>query len=181
MSKVLVSLLCHPERQARVMLEATPLYDVELNTASGYANAVRQSMEHAIGLESDLVLADTDGYHPREEIQRLATFDGEPAFLKPFRDNIGFQSKAYSYLWSAVHLTSVKDVTGGMYRMSLEFMKSLPALRSKDMTIHVEILNRAVRAGVKVEQYPYKAAANDSENSKRTKHYQLKLLKALTR
>ena len=181
LSKVLVSLLCHPEREPKVTLPENPAYVVEINRTAGYANAVRAGIRHATDLNSDLVIADTDGYHPASEIERLATISTGADVVKPYRTNIGFQSNVYTYLWSGTHMKSVKDVTGGMYRMSNKFLRSLPPLKSEDMTIHVEILNIAARTGAAVQQYPYESARNDREASKRTRHYQLKLLGALRR
>ena len=181
LSRVLVSLLCHPERETKVSLPENPAYAVEINRTEGYANAVRGAITRAIDLDADLVFADTDGYHPAKEIERLATFVSAADMVKPYRGNIGFQSKVFAYLWSALHRRSVKDVTGGMYRMSNAFLKSLPPLKSDDMTIHIEILNFAARRGGTIEQYPYEPAENDREDSKRTRQYQLKLLGALRR
>jgi len=181
LSKVLVSLLCHPEREPKVSIAENPAYVVEINRTRGYANAVRLGIGHAIDLDADLVFADTDGYHPAREIERLATVTTSADMVKPYRSNIGFQSKVFAYLWSGIHMKSVKDVTGGMYRVSNSFLRSLPPLKSDDMTIHIEILNIATRRGATIEQYPYESAENDRENSKRTRHYQLKLLGALRR
>ena len=181
LNKVLVSLLCHPEREPKFSLPENPAYVVEVNKTSGYGNAVRAAIRRAIDLDSDLVIADTDGYHPAREIERLATVNTGADIVKPYRSNIGFQSNVFTYLWSGTHMKSVKDVTGGMYRMSNAFLRSLPPLKSDDMTIHIEILNIAVRRGATIQQYPYESASNDRENSNRTKHYQLKLLGALRR
>jgi len=178
---VLVSLLCHPEREPKVSLAENPAYVAEVNRTQGYGNAVRVGVRHAVDLGSDLVLADTDGYHPAKEIEHLATIVTRADIVKPYRSNIGFQSKVYAYLWSGIHMKSVKDVTGGMYRMSNAFLRSLPPLKSDDMTVHIEILNIATRKGATIEQYPYEPAVNDMENSKRTSNYQLKLLGALRR
>jgi hypothetical protein len=180
-SRVLVSLLCHPEREPKVTLPDNPSYIVELNRTRGYANAVREAIRRAIELDSDLVIADTDGYHPAAEVERLATLSTDSDIVKPYRHNIGFQSNVYTRLWSGTHMRSVRDVTGGMYRMSNRFLKSLPPLKSDDMTIHVEILNIASRTGASIQQYPYDAGSNDRANSKRTRNYQLKLLGALVR
>jgi len=181
LNRVLVSLLCHPEREPKISLPENPAYVVEINRTSGYADAVRAGIRRAIELDSDLVIADTDGYHPAREIERLATLSTGADLVKPYRNNIGFQSNVFTYLWSGTHMKSVKDVTGGMYRMSNKFLRSLPPLKSDDMTIHVEILNIAARRGATIQQYPYESAMNDRENSKRTRNYQLKLLSALRR
>jgi hypothetical protein len=57
-------------------------------------------------------------------------------------------------------------------------MATLPNLRSRDMTIHIEILNHAIRTKAEILQYAYLSGANDEAGSKRTAHYQWKLLKA---
>jgi hypothetical protein len=181
LNRVLVSLLCHPERAPKVSLPDNPSYVVEVNKTRGYAEAVREAIRHAIELDSDLVIADTDGYHPAKEIEHLATMSTDADMVKPYRNNIGSQSNVYTYLWSGTHMRSVKDVTGGMYRMSNRFLRTLPPLKSDDMTIHIEILNIASRKGATIRQYPYESAMNDKENSRRTRHYQLKLLGALRR
>ncbi len=181
MSTVLVSLLCHPDRDPKISVSPGPGYVVEINRTPGYANAVREAISRALELDADLVISDTDGYHPAAEIERLAELPVDADIVKPYRNNIGFQSNVYTYLWSGTHMKSVKDVTGGLYRMSNKFLRSLPTLRSNDMTIHIEILNIASRTGATIRQYSYESSSNDNANSKRTRHYQLKLLGALTR
>jgi len=65
--------------------------------------------------------------------------------------------------------------------MSSDLMKGLGKLQASDMTIHIEILSKALSMGAKVVQYGYVTGVNDRRNSKRTSQYQLKLLKELAR
>jgi glycosyltransferase involved in cell wall biosynthesis len=168
---VLISLMCHPDNEPRIEVS-----DSFLNRTRGYGNAVRFAIEAALAEGKDLVLADSDGYHPCEEIERLASLQSRP-FIKPYRRGIGLQSRGYSWLYSVWFARHIHDATGGLYRMSFEFMQALPGLKSEDMTINVEVLNHA--ALWPVLQYPYKPGPNDKEHSKRTERYQMKLLKAM--
>gem|GEM_PF-64059 len=77
-----------------------------------------------------------------------------------------------------IKMRRVKDATGGLCRLSNQFVVSLPPLKSEDMTIRIEILRYALDSGAKLVQYPYVSDANDREGSKRTSNYQWKLLKA---
>ena len=180
MNTVIVSLMCHPDNDVKIELPSGD-FDCFLNKERGYGNAVRHGIKVAVGERKDIVFADTDGYHPPSEIRRLANLcPGEGSYIvKPYRENLGFQSKVYSSLYSAVKGKEVRDATGGLYRLSLDFMDSLPALASEDMTIGIEILNHAIRKRVPIIQFPYHAAENDREISKRTNGYQRKLLKAM--
>ena len=75
----------------------------------------------------------------------------------------------------------VNSATGGLCRLSLGLMKSLPPLRAKDMTVHIEILKDALGTGARLVQYGYLSGENDEAESRRTKRYQLKLLAAAFR
>jgi hypothetical protein len=179
--KVLVSLMCHPDRQPAITIPDAVGYEAFVNRTPNYGEAVKLAIRTAVEKRSDLVLADSDGYHPVPEIVRLASAQGDATreyhIIKPYRINIGFQSWAYSQFYSMLR-SRVRDVTGGLYRLSWEFMMPLPPLRSKDMTIHVELLKKAGRS---VFQYGYVAGENDPANSKRTEHFQLKLLREAVR
>lgn len=204
--KVLVSLMRHPEKTSLITPDMfAGIDDVEVftNTKTGYANAVKFAIGAAIGKKCHLIIADTDGYHPVRTITELiglakgldftrvptAVYDAGLghmwkdglAMVKPYRANIGIQSEFFSFIYDIRYLTGVRDVTGGMYLMSYEFMCALGALESEDMTIHVEIMTRALRMDCPVLQRPYRAGTNPRENSKRTKRYQLKLLGAIFR
>ena len=183
MSRVLVSLMCHPDREPRIAVPEGDGYELFVNKTPNYADAYRFAMARAVEGRMDLVTADTDGYHPPAEVAKLAAGDfGEGALLVlPFRENLGFQSKTYSYLFSALMRRRVKDATGGLCRLSLDFMRSLPPLESKDMTVHIEILKHALKPGARLIQYGYRSGPNDEAESKRTHHYQLKLLAAIFR
>ncbi len=171
----LVSLMCHPEREPAVAISG----DCFVNKEKGYGNAVRFAIRKALEERKDLVLADTDGYHPAAEIERLAALPCSWALVKPFREDIGFQSKVYSALYSYAKGQRVRDATGGLYRMSYSLMNSLPILTAEDMTINIEILNHAVERKVSFLQYGYLPGKNDRAGSKRTQHYQMKLLRAI--
>lgn len=180
MKRVLVSLMCHPERGPRIGIESGEGYEVFVNKTPSYADAYRFAIAKATGGGMDLVTADTDGYHPPGEILKLATGDfGEgPCLVLPYRENLGFQSDAFSRLFSLLARRRVKDSTGGLCRLSLELMQSLPPLRSSDMSVHIEILKHALSSGARLVQYGYVSGANDQAGSKRTSYYQLRLLKA---
>lgn len=183
MKRVLVSLMCHPERDPKIELPSDGRYEAFVNRTPNYAEAYRLAIRKAVESGMDLVTADTDGYHPPSEIVKLATGDfGEgPALVLPYRENIGVQSKAYSLLFSLLEGRRIRDSTSGLCRLSLELMRSLPTLKSKDMTVHVEILKLALRSGSRIVQYGYTSSANDEAGSKRTSHYQWKLLRAVFR
>ena len=179
---MLVSLMCHPEREPKIEVPPGPGYEAFVNRTPNYADAYRAAIARAVRSEMDLVTADTDGYHPVDEIVKLATgsfYTEGPAIVLPYRENLGWQSNFYSYFFSLIERRRVRDATAGLCRFSLDFMRSLPPLRAPDMTIHIEILKHAVRSGAKLVQYGYRSAANDPAESRRTAHYQLKLLKAV--
>lgn len=180
MSRALVSLMCHPERAPKVELPPGGEYESFVNRTPNYADAYREAIIMAVGREMDLVTADTDGYHPVDEIVKLATGDfGEGAALVlPYRENIGVQSKSFSLFFSALRMRRVKDATGGLRRLSLPLMKSLPPLKATDMTVHIEILRYVLSSGARLVQYGYLSGENDTKGSRRTSHYQLKLVKA---
>lgn len=171
---ILISLMCHPENEPAISLPEVDGLGTFINRTPGYGDAVRFAIGAATAQMKGLVLADSDGYHPVEEITKLAAYP-EADFIKPYRMGIGIQSGVYSLLYSTVKLRRIKDATGGLYRMSYGFMRSLPSLKARDMTINVEILNHASE----VIQYGYEPGRNDRINSKRTKGYQLKLLRAM--
>jgi hypothetical protein len=180
----LLMLMCHPKRSPKIAIPEGDGYKVFLNQLPGYASGYKEGIKMAMAAEQDLVIADTDGYHPADEIVKLARAPmptGVPSILKPYRTNIGVQSKVFSWFFSAVGGSRVKDATGGMYKMNLEFLKAMKPLKSNDMTIHIEILQQAARMGALVTQYGYNAALNDRKNSKRTKGYQLKLLRQMAK
>jgi hypothetical protein len=179
----LVSLMCHPERDPKISVPEDGRYESFVNRTPNYAEAYRHAIGRAIDEGLDLVTADTDGYHPPAEIVKLATADlGEgPVLVLPYRKNIGFQSKAYSVFFSVLEMRRIRDATGGLCRLSLELMKSLPALKSEDMTVHIEILKHAAKSGARIVQYGYLSSANDEAESKRTRHYQLRLIGAAFR
>jgi hypothetical protein len=182
MRKVLVSLMCHPERTTKIQIPSGDDYEAFVNRTPNYADAYRFAIGKAVDGEMDLVTADTDGYHPPAEIIKLATgtfYQVEPALVLPFRENIGFQSKSFSLLFSLVERKRIRDATGGLCRLSHELLRALPPLMSEDMTVHIEILKHSVASGAKIIQYPYSSDANDEAESRRTRNYQWKLLKAL--
>jgi hypothetical protein len=181
MTKVLISLMCHPERLPKIEVPSGVGYEAFVNRTPNYADAYRTAIARAVEERMDLVTADTDGYHPVAEIVRLATgnfYGGGSALVLPYRQNIGFQSRAYSYFFSLVVRRRIRDATAGMCRLSLELMEALPPLKSPDMTIHIEILKHAIGSRAKLVQYGFLSAANDPTESRRTAHYQWKLLKA---
>jgi len=184
MRPVFLNLMCHPVRAPKIEVPEGEGYTVFLNKRPNYAAAFVYAMETAVDKGMDLVIADTDGYHPVEEILRLVRYP-MPAegmiLVKPFRENIGFQSDFFSMIYSTSVRRRVKDSTGGMYKMSNDLMKGLGKLQSSDMTIHIEILSKALSLGAKVVQYGYVTGVNDRRNSKRTSQYQLKLLKELAK
>lgn len=183
MRRTLVSLMCHPEREPKIELPPGDAYVQFLNKTPNYAQAYRDGIAKAVEGGMDLVTADTDGYHPPAEIVKLATGDfGEgPVLVLPYRENIGVQSKAFSMLFSLLEGNRIRDSTGGLCRLSLELMKGLPTLRSSDMTIHIEILKLALKSKARIVQYGYLSEVNDEAGSRRTSHYQLKLLAAILR
>ena len=144
--KALVSLMSHPEREPKVLIPADARYESYVNRTPNYADAYRAAIGRAVEGRMDLVTADTDGYHPPDEIVRLAAGDfGEgPALVLPYRENIGFQSKTFSLVFSLLEGRRVRDATGGLCRLSLGLMESLPPLRARDMTVHIEILKLAL-------------------------------------
>lgn len=179
MRRALVSLMCHPEREPKVEVPAGG-YETFINKTPNYADAYRFAIARAAEEGMDLVTADTDGYHPVKEVAKLAEGDfGEgPALVLPYRENIGLQSRSFSYFFSVVERRRIRDATGGLCRMSYEFLSTLPQLRSVDMTVHIEILKHAIRSGARIVQYGYLADANDEVGSRRTSRYQWKLLRA---
>ncbi|MDG6988493.1 MAG: hypothetical protein JRN21_04115 [Nitrososphaerota archaeon] len=176
--KALVSLMCHPEREPKIQLPPDGRYDAFVNRIPNYAEAYRAAIARAMDEGADLVTADTDGYHPPGEIAKLAAGDfGEgPVLVIPYRENIGIQSRSFSLFFSLIGRRRVRDATGGLCRLSLDFMRSLPPLRSDDMTVHIEILRHAAKSGAKLVQYGYLASSNDEAESRRTAHYQLRLI-----
>ena len=182
MNPVLLSLMKHPDREPRLTPEDFKQsgFETYLNETPGYADATRAAIELAKLRGMDLVVADSDGYHPGAEVARLARTDF-PGMVLPYRRNIGVQSWAYSLLFSAWTLQRVKDATGGLYRLSLPLMERLPALKSDDMTVHVEMLKTVQALKSPLYQYPYDAGKNEKEGSKRTVRYQWKLMGALFR
>ena len=181
--KTLVSLMCHPEREPKIDVPQDAAYELYVNRTPNYAEAYKQAIAMALERGTDLVTADTDGYHPAAEIAKLATgeFGGGAFLVLPYRENIGFQSKSFSYFFSLLERRRVRDSTSGLCRLSLGLMRSLPPLKAADMTIHVEILKHALKSGARLVQYGYLSSANDEEESRRTRHYQLKLLGAAFR
>ncbi len=181
--KALVSLMCHPEREPKIAVPPDARYEFYVNKTSGYAEAYKEAIARAVDEGMDLVTADTDGYHPAAEIARLAAEDfGDGAYLVlPYRENIGFQSKSFSLFFSLLERRRVRDSTSGLCRLSLGLMKSLPPLKAADMTIHIEILKHALKSGARLVQYGYLSSANDEAESRRTRHYQLRLLGAAFR
>jgi hypothetical protein len=178
--RALLSLMCHPDRAPAVDVPPGEGYEVFDNRTPNYADAYRAAIARAMRGGLDLVTADTDGYHPVPEIVKLArdaSGAGRPTLTLPYRENLGFQSKAYSWLYSLIKGQKVRDATGGLCRLSLELMASLPPLRSRDMTIHIEILNAVIASGGPIVQYGYMAGANERGRSNRTSNYQLKLLR----
>ena len=173
---VLVSLMCHPDNEPKVSVEGAVL-----NRTPGYGDAIRSAITQALDQGKDLVVADSDGYHPKAEVEKLAslTFTGDHGLVKPYRTNMGFQSEAYAWAYSFLKGRWVGDPTGGLYRMSFGFMGSLRTLEAKDSTITVEVVNRALSEGTDILQYGYQAGENDREHSKRPSLYPLKLLKAM--
>lgn len=183
MRRALVSLMCHPEREPKFELPPGDRYEAYVNRTPNYAEAYKAAISKSVAAGLDLVTADTDGYHPPAEIARLASgdFGAGPVLVLPYRENIGFQSKAFSMLFSFLEGRRIRDTTSGLCRLSLELMKGLPPLRSSDMTVHIEILKRSLESGAKVVQYGYMSSDNDEAESRRTSHYQLKLLEAIFR
>lgn len=175
----IVSLMCHPQNAPAIALQGLRFF---VNLTPGYGNAVRYAIGTALDLDADLIIADSDGYHPPSEISRLAglSFPDAPSMLiKPYRNNIGFQSKNYSLLYSLVKFKHIRDATGGLYRMNNRFMRDLPALKARDMTVNIEILSHAIQSDASIMQYGYDPGQNNRAISKRTNQYQFKLLKAL--
>lgn len=183
MRRVLLSLMCHPERTPRIEIPPDERYESFVNRVPNYADAYRFAIARAVEGEMDLVTADTDGYHPPEEIVKLAIgdFGGGAELILPYRSNLGLQSKSYSLFFSVLEGKRIRDATAGMCRLSLELMKSLPPLQSVDMTVHIEILKHALKSGARIVQYGFLSASNDEAESKRTAHYQIKLLQAAFR
>ena len=183
MTRALVSLMCHPERSPKVEIPPDARYESFVNRTPNYADAYREAIARAVAGGVDLVTADTDGYHPPGEIVKLAVGEfGEGALLVlPYRTNLGFQSKAFSFFFSVLEGTRIRDATGGLCRLSLDLMKSFPPLKSVDMTVHIEILKRTLKSGGRVVQYGYRSDLNDEEGSRRTRHYQVRLVEAALR
>ncbi|MCL5672393.1 MAG: hypothetical protein JRM76_06120 [Nitrososphaerota archaeon] len=181
--KTFVSMMCHPEREPKIDVPQDERYELYVNKTPNYAEAYKQAIGMALERGADLVTADTDGYHPAAEIAKLAAGDfGDGAFLVlPYRENIGFQSKSFSYFFSLLERRRVRDSTSGLCRLSLDLMRSLPPLKATDMTVHIEILKRALKSGARLVQYGYLSSANDEAESRRTKYYQLKLIGAAFR
>jgi len=179
-TRVLLSLMCHPDRTPSFEIPSDEGCESFVNRTPNYAEAYRTAIARAIAGEMDLATADTDGYHPPSEIVRLVTgdFGSGPVLVLPYRTNIGFQSQAYSFFFSVLELKRIRDATGGLCRLSFELLKSLPPLKSPDMTVHIEILKHALKSGTRIVQYGYASATNDEAGSRRTRHYQLKLLSA---
>ena len=153
-----------------------------VNRTPNYADAYRFAIEKAVSSGMDLVTADTDGYHPEAEILKLTvgSYHGdEPALVLPFRYNLGVQSKSFSLLYSILKRRRVRDATTGLCRLSHSLMVGLPPLKSKDMTVHIEILNFAIRTKALIAQYGYTSGDNDRTGSNRTAYYQWKLLGAI--
>ncbi|MDG6901535.1 MAG: hypothetical protein JRM80_06195 [Nitrososphaerota archaeon] len=181
MRKALISLMCHPERSPKLEVPPGDGYEAFVNRTPNYAAAYRTAIGMALEKGMDLVTADSDGYHPASEIVKLATgeyYEGGEALVLPYRTNLGFQSKLFSYFFSLVERRRIRDATGGLCRFSYDLMRSLPSLAPEDMTVHVEILKHALKSGAKIVQYGYLSGANERAESRRTSHYQLKLLKA---
>ena len=181
MSRALVSLMCHPERSPKFNIPPGEKYETFVNKTPNYAEAYRVAIRRALEEGMDLVTADSDGYHPLVEIVKLAT--GAPGIeegdlVLPFRTNIGVQSKSFSFFFSLAERRRIRDATGGLCRFSHQFMHSLPTLKSGDMTIHIEVLKYAIRSRATIVQYGYLSGPNEEAESRRTSHYQLKLLKA---
>lgn len=184
MRRALVSLMCHPDRKPRIEVNEGAGYEVFVNRTPNYADAYRFAIGKALESGADLVTADSDGYHPSTEVVKLAQGDfyrDEPALVLPYRENMGVQSSSFSLLFSLVKRRRVRDATGGLCRLSHELMVGLPQLKAKDMTVHIEILAYSLRTHAKLVQYGYLAGDNDEAESKRTAHYQLKLLGAMLR
>jgi hypothetical protein len=184
MRRVLVSLMCHPDRTPKITVPDGDGYDVMVNRTPNYADAYRFAIGTAVSSGMDLVTADTDGYHPEAEILKLATgsfYGDEAALVLPFRDNLGIQSKSFSLFYSLIKRRRIRDATSGLVRLSYPLLSGLPKLESRDMTVHIEILNLTIRAGAKIEQYRYTSGANDRAASNRTANYQWKLLGAIFR
>jgi len=76
-----------------------------------------------------------------------------------------------------VHGEWIRDVTGGLYRLSYGLIEKLPLLRSRDMTVHVEILKFVRNLAADVVQYGYEAGLNEKRESRRTGFNQFKLLR----
>ena len=183
MRKVLLSLMCHPDRNPKVGVPEDERYDQYLNRTPNYADAYRAAIAKAVSGGMDLVTADTDGYHPAEEIVKLCSgeFGEGEALVLPYRVNLGWQSRSYSFFFSLLERRRVRDATGGLCRLSLELMKSLPPLKSADMTVHIEILKFTLKSGGRLVQYGYRSGTNDEAESRRTRHYQFRLLQAAFR
>lgn len=181
MRRVLISLMCHPERAPKLDVPPGEGYEAFVNRTPNYAAAYRAAIGRALEEGTDLVTADSDGYHPASEIVKLATgeyYEGGEAFVLPYRTNLGIQSKLFSYFFSLVERRRIRDATGGLCRFSYDFMRSLPSLESEDMTVHIEILKHALKSGAQIVQYGYLSGANEREESRRTSRYQLRLLEA---
>ncbi|MDG6985972.1 MAG: hypothetical protein JRM73_04410 [Nitrososphaerota archaeon] len=183
MERVLVSLMCHPDREPKIDVPSGDGFESFVNRTPNYADAYRYAIGRALDAGADLVTADTDGYHPPAEIVKLASggFGEGPALVLPYRENIGLQSKSYSLLFSLVAWRRIRDSTGGLCRLSLDLMKSLPPLKAADMTVHIEILKHALKSRARIVQYGYTSSANDETESRRTSNYQWKLLGAMFR
>jgi len=181
--KALLSLMCHPERTPKIVIPPDPRFELFVNRTPNYAEAYRAAITRAVSEGMDLVTADSDGYHPPAEITKLAMgeFGGGPFLVLPYRLNLGLQSKAYSLFFSALARRRIRDATGGLCRVSLGLMNSLPSLKAVDMTVHIEILKYALKSGARLVQYGYLSDVNDEAESRRTRHYQLRLIEAAFR
>lgn len=171
----------HPRRVPKVDPPESPYYVTYVNDTLGYAEATRNAILEALTMGTDLVVADSDGYHPETEIVKLALTPPSfgPVMVIPYRTNIGIQSRSFSLLYSAIRGWRIRDVTGGLYRLSYDLMRKMPPLKSEDMTVHLELVKNARRLGAEIIRYGYRAGINERERSNRTRHYQLKLLRRL--
>jgi hypothetical protein len=177
--------MCHPKRDPAIKIESGASYEVFVNKYPNYGDAVRLVINVARWSGRDLLLADTDGYHPPEEIRRLAQAaygTRHPLVLiKPYRSNIGIQSLLFTQFYSFLNGKNINDATGGFYRLSNGLLQRLPPLKARDMTINLEILGAAIRLKAMLFQYPYMPGRNDAAHSKRPKNYQYKLLRRTLR
>lgn len=183
----LVSLMTHKDRLPNIYVETVNGGEVWINTTEGYGWAVENAIRRALELGYNLVLADTDGYHPVCEINELveridAVNPKSNVLIKPFRENIGSQSFVFEKMFS-LRFGRFLDPSGGLYALSNSLLNILPECTSPDMTVHIEILKNIFKLRrtriIEIDQYSYTAGLNDKFNSKRTKNYQYKLFKTL--